>query len=349
MRQQGQNANGRKDNAMRNPNGYGGIIKLSGKRRKPYMVRITAGWDEDKKQIFKVLGYFEKRTDAIAALSEYNKQPYNIDLAKCTFEQVYELWSKAELSKMKPQVQALHRSAYNQHCKKLYTRVYKTLRKHDFQGLIDDCPRGYSVKCSIRNLLSHLDAFAFDMDIIAKQYTTNLDVGEEGERKERNVFTNEEVQKLFDLVGNEFADATLVQLYTGFRVSELLALTDDSIEGDIIRGGGKTKAGTNRIVPIHPDIMPIIKAHMGQGKLFKTHSTQSVYLRDRKKYMESIGINHTTHECRHTFRSRLDSAGANKVSADLLMGHKSEDVGERVYTHKTIEELRETIMLLDYK
>jgi len=29
-----------------------------------------------------------------------------------------------------------------------------------------------------------------------------------------------------------------------------------------------------------------------------------------------------------------------------MMGHKSLDVGERVYTHKTIEELQSTIILL---
>lgn len=29
---------------MKNPNGYGGISKLPGNRRKPYRVRLTAGW-----------------------------------------------------------------------------------------------------------------------------------------------------------------------------------------------------------------------------------------------------------------------------------------------------------------
>ena len=30
----------------------------------------------------------------------------------------------------------------------------------------------------------------------------------------------------------------------------------------------------------------------------------------------------------------------------MLMGHKTGDVGERIYTHKTLNELRETIDLL---
>ena len=59
--------------------------------------------------------------------------------------------------------------------------------------------------------------------------------------------------------------------------------------------------------------------------------------------MERLKLNHTPHECRHTFRSRMDSAGANKKCIDLIMGHKSKDVGERVYTHKTIQELKDAI------
>jgi hypothetical protein len=42
----------------------------------------------------------------------------------------------------------------------------------------------------------------------------------------------------------------------------------------------------------------------------------------------------------------LDSAGANKVCIDLMMGHKSKEVGERIYTHKTIEELKAAIELI---
>ena len=62
--------------------------------------------------------------------------------------------------------------------------------------------------------------------------------------------------------------------------------------------------------------------------------------------MKKLNQEHTPHECRHTFRSRLDSAGANKVCIDLMMGHKSTEVGERVYTHKTIEELANALALV---
>lgn len=57
-------------------------------------------------------------------------------------------------------------------------------------------------------------------------------------------------------------------------------------------------------------------------------------------------MNHTVHECRHTFRSRLDTAGANKVCIDRMTGHKSVGTGERIYTHKTINELKANIELI---
>ena len=40
------------------------------------------------------------------------------------------------------------------------------------------------------------------------------------------------------------------------------------------------------------------------------------------------------------------TSSPNKKCIDFLMGHASKDVGERVYTHKTLDELRETINLL---
>jgi hypothetical protein len=36
----------------------------------------------------------------------------------------------------------------------------------------------------------------------------------------------------------------------------------------------------------------------------------------------------------------------NKVCIDLMMGHKSKEVGERVYTHKTVQELKDAIELI---
>lgn len=315
------------------------------------MVRVTKGWTDDGKQIYQALGYFAKRQEAIQFLADYNRSPFNLDYTKITFSEVYDLWSKDAFKKMPPAVAALHKSVYNQHCKDLYNLQYRQIRKHDFQDAIDNCTRSYSVKCSIRNLFVHLDAWAYDRDIISKMYSVNLDCGQPDQVKQREVFTDDEVRKLFTLRGNQFIDDTLVQIYTGFRVSELLALTTESVdlEKEIITGGGKTAAGKNRIVPIHPDILPIIKEHMkAGGKLFPYDMPQHKYLTVRKDALHVLGFDHTSHDCRHTFRTKLDAANANKKCIDMLMGHKSKDVGERVYTHKTIEDLKAAVNLLKF-
>ncbi len=61
--------------------------------------------------------------------------------------------------------------------------------------------------------------------------------------------------------------------------------------------------------------------------------------------MSYLEIDKTPHKCRHTFETILDSNNANRKCIDLMMGHASKDVGNRVYNHKTIEELRTAIEL----
>lgn len=66
---------------MKLPNGYGSVVKLSGKRRNPYLVRKTNGWHFDKekdKQIqdFIIIGYAPTRADGLQMLADYNKNPF---------------------------------------------------------------------------------------------------------------------------------------------------------------------------------------------------------------------------------------------------------------------------------
>ena len=134
--------------------------------------------------------------------------------------------------------------------------------------------------------------------------------------------------------------------------SNELKISNIDLENLTITGGIKTAAGKNRIIPIHSKIVEIVKKHYLASKggyLFEYKNAQtplSTFTRYWDNIMQLLEMKHTPHECRHTFRSRLDSAGANKVCIDRLMGHKSVGTGERVYTHKNIEELRLNIELI---
>lgn len=124
--------------------------------------------------------------------------------------------------------------------------------------------------------------------------------------------------------------------------------------GAMIGGRVKTRVGKDRIVPIHSKIVQLVQRRKDQGNKYlfsfegKKISNSQYYIL-WNAIMEQLDIDKTPHECRHTFRSRLDSAGANKVCFDLMKGHKSKEVGERIYTHKTIQELKDAMELIDKK
>ena len=150
-----------------------------------------------------------------------------------------------------------------------------------------------------------------------------------------------------------WVDSVLFLLYTGFRISEMLDLRTEnvSLENGTMKGGTKTKAGKDRVVPIHSKIRHIVERRLQDGSeyLFVCNGDkckETTYRAFWREIMDTADMQHTPHECRHTFRSRLDSAGANKRCIDLMMGHQTGDIGERIYTHKTFDELKTAIELL---
>ncbi len=50
--------------------------------------------------------------------------------------------------------------------------------------------------------------------------------------------------------------------------------------------------------------------------------------------MKALGWTHIMHECRHTFITRLDNAGANQICIQLIVVHQQNSVTSKVYTHK---------------
>lgn len=337
---------------MKNPNGYGTVAKLSGNRRKPFVVRKTVGWNEKKQPIYDTIGYYATREEGMMVLAEYNRNPYDIDTAKVTMNELFEKWSTVKMPKMSTSSQGSLKSAFK-HCEALHKMKYKEIKSFHMQDCIDGCGCGYSTQWAIKNLFGHLDKYALELDIINKSYSVLTTAAPIPETK-KVPFTYKEVKSLWKIQNQEWVDSVLVLLYSGFRIGELLTLETDNVDLDAgtFKGGIKTKAGKDRIVPIHSKIVQLVQNRKAQGNkyLFSYNGkkvSNSKYYEFWNAIMEQIKTEHTPHECRHTFRSRLDSAGANKVCIDLMMGHKSKEVGERVYTHKTIQELKDAIELIE--
>jgi len=336
---------------MKNPNGYGTVVKLSGNRRNPFAVRKTIGWNDKGHPIFLPIGYAASRENGMIMLAEYNKSPWDIDAEKTTLESLFDLFKEKKMLKMGKSTKGSLTAAFK-HCSKIKKMKYKDMKSFHMQDVIDNCGCGYSTQWAIKNLFGHLDNFALEIDVINKSYAV-LTTAEPIPETKKLPFTDEEVDQVWKIKDDPWVDSVLVFLYTGFRISELLDIktVNVDLEARTIQGGTKTKAGKDRIIPIHPKIFEIIQKRVDEGNayLFTLEGkklTSSKYYEFWNVIMDELKLNHTPHECRHTFRSRLDSAGANKVCIDLMMGHKSKEVGERIYTHKKLEELKFAIELI---
>ncbi|MCL2222316.1 MAG: tyrosine-type recombinase/integrase [Oscillospiraceae bacterium] len=179
---------------------------------------------------------------------------------------------------------------------------------------------------------------------------------EPGPESSGKPFTEAEIAKLWKDCEQYGTDAILMLIYTGFRIREFFALklADISLAEGTVIGGSKTAAGRNRVVPIHAKIRHIVKRCVESNREYLVERSgeqwdyHSFIYNVWAPIMSTLAAQHTPHDTRHTFRTRLDNAGANKRCIDLLMGHKSADIGERVYTHKTLDDLREALALVKH-
>lgn len=336
---------------MRLPSGYGSVAKLSGNRRRPYIVKKTRGWDERGYPIIEIIGYAATREEGLELLAQYNHDPWDVNTAKITLQELFDLWKEKKAHKLGASNQYALFAAFK-HCSKLWKLPYKTIKACQMQDTIDGCGRGYSTQAAIKNLWGHLDRFALELDVVSRCYSDLLTSAPTPETT-RDRFSDEVISRIWEHQSEPWVDTVLIFIYSGWRISELLNLkkSDVDLQAGTMKGGTKTKAGKNRIVPIHSLIRPMIEKRMTESGdyLIQWNGRQcsiSQYRIIWKGLANRLQLSATPHSCRHTFESLLDSAGANRKCIDLMMGHASKDTGNRVYNHKTIDELRFNIELI---
>lgn len=340
---------------MKNPNGYGSVYKLSGKRRKPYGVRKTIGWDNNGKQIYRNIGYYKTRPEAILALAEFNKNPYDIEVSTITFSEVYEKWSAEKFDKISHSNVNGYTAAFKT-SESLHNMKFVDIKTSHLQAIIDNCGKGYGTLRKIKVLFNQLFKYAMENDIVNKDYSKFVELGENDNESSRKPFTDKEIKLLWDNVNRlDYIDTILIMIYSGLRPGELITIetANVDIENSIMHGGIKTKAGKNRVIPINHKILPFVKNRVAKDNKYLVSNTDGkqmsyfTYYDDKfKLIMEQLQLNHKPHDCRHTFATLMDNAGANKVCIKRIMGHASQDITDKVYTHKDVNELKKSIELI---
>lgn len=340
---------------MKLPNGYGTVYKLSGKRRKPFVARKTVGWDDEGKQLYQTLGYYEKRQDALNALANYNVNPYDIESSTITFKEVFEKW---KINKF----EGISRSAINGYnaafeiSSILHDIKFIDIKTMHLQDVIINCSKGHGTLRKIKSLYNQLFKYAMENDIVSKDYSDYVDIGKNTSESTRTPFTKEEINKLFEVEPYiEFVDTILIMIYTGLRIGELLIIKSKDVDlvHNTIKGGIKTDAGKDRIVPINHKIIPLVENRVNQGHEYfivsakKDAMKYNNYYREKfEPIMEQLGMKHKIHDARHTFATLMNNADANPTSIKKLIGHNSFSTTEKIYTHKDIEELRKAIEMI---
>lgn len=205
-------------------------------------------------------------------------------------------------------------------------------------------------KCRLRTIHRHINALRtffryFEMDVADKVQLPKVD-------KALPTFLNfAEMEQLLGSIFNKRDLAIVRLLYaSGLRVSELVSLNTDSIEGNVIRvASGKGKK--DRVSYVDDGTVALIGEYLAERKdkdpaLFV--NGRGTRLTDRyveiivKRHAARAGIKKkvTPHTLRHTFATHLLQNRANIMVIKDLLGHSSLSTTQ-IYTHVTDEYKKE--------
>lgn len=331
------------------PKGFGSVQTLTGSRRKPYAVRI---WNNNTAR-YKYIGYYATYSEALTALAEYNKNPYDANLANITVAELRKIFQERRFSVISNSGKIVYTAAFK-HLKSIHSVPIRELKTYTLQAAVDNIPRGWETKSHALSLLNQLFNIAMELDVIQKNYAAFVKLPSKPQSNKHSAFTKDEIKILFEnIFAEKWADTVLILIYTGMRPSELLKIKTEDVhlKERYMVGGLKTKAGRERVIPICDKVLPFIRKRFNPNSQYLVEEnnkpvTYPHYAKYFADCMKSLNMKHLPHDGRHTFASMANTKGINATSVKLIMGHSSGDITEKVYTHKAVEELLQAVNAL---
>jgi integrase len=357
----------------RRPNGSGTVVKLSGRRRKPFCAKVTL--DErnltngEKKRL--VIGTFETYQEALNALSLYSltvnntiskKEAMEIDpevyqkvqdkMSKKvpTFLDIYYILDKDEFSLLSPQTQNSMHGAIK-HLKKLHYLKIDQITLRMIQDVFDEDGSNHSTQVHMKTICTKVFRYAVVNQCIERNddYTSYIRIAKYEESDMHIPYTINEILALKKADTPE-AHIMLIFIYTGVRINELLNIKRDNIHIDekcdddgterlisYMITGSKTKAGKNRIVPIHDDIKQYVIDELLKPEkrlvdvTYANFTTRTVLIKVNKL----LNTHHTMHDTRKTFATLCQMNNLNVYIRKKVLGHRMNDITFDVYTNES--------------
>lgn len=361
-------------------NGSGTIIRRKYANSTKYVAYSSARYivdDNDRMKLVRDrIGTFLTRKEAREALELYNRHPTS--KFNYTLRQVYEDWKKVAFEGITKSTETNWVTCWAKICDctmpALADVIMREITTGEIRSLLDYYafertefdpegkqitvpPLSKSYITKIKALLTQLCDHAVENNIVDRNYAVLVKIPKMEAGKIRPL-TDLEFRKLEN--GWENApggDACLVLCYTGFRVSEFCQLTRFSYDpkSQTLRGGLKTDAGKDRVVPVHSKILPIIERwHRNcTGPLYPRPDGKA-YNKDTfangvwKPCMRSLGLpdDLTPHSARHTLGTRMSAAGARPEDIQRIMGHSDYSMTANTYISQDDSTLKSAIELL---
>ena len=335
---------------MKLPNGFGTIEKMQGRRRKPYRARkqIENIFGETER---KTIGYGSTYEEAFNILVDYNRDPYDIDTKNMSFEDLYNRFLKFKLEEVEQKKLSEKSIVRYKNAFRYYSPIkhlsFVDIKRYQLENIINDCEHSYYIKSDIKTLYNSIYDLAISYDLpVKRNMFEGIDIGKKEKSTKHKDISAEDIKKLWNNKDKDWVGAILIQIYAGLRPTELLTIKEIHLEERYMIGGIKTKNGIDRTIPINEKIVPLVENYLMSGKLNISYSTYSKYF---KIGLENAGINKTKyspHDCRHTCATMLDNVDANEVCVKLILGHTIQDLTKGTYTHKTTQQLIDTINLI---
>lgn len=339
----------------RSRKGRGSVSYRSDKKK--YWARITTS---DNKRIH--IGYFEKEKDAWDAIDKASTIE-TTDNFNWTVNDCYEKWSTSHYLNLSKSGEGSYKNAWR------YFTPIKNMKMRDVKtSHLQKCVNLGAEKFSraicekIKSLASQLCKFAMQEDLINKNYADFLKLPPQTE-SETNPFTENDINILLKNDDNDIVKMILILIYTGLRPTEFfsLELKNIDLENGFLRGGSKTEAGKNRIIPISSKIEKYVRYFYSKGILKQqkylvvNQSGNKINLSNfRNRYfyktLVNIGIiedesDHrlTPYSTRHTFATLCDKADIDDNLLIKMIGHTTKKTTDKFYIHKTEEDMKKAI------
>ena len=357
-----------KRTARKRGNGQGSVYKLPNGK---YKAIVTVGYyvDDSGKSHRKTRSeVFEKKKDAIMALPGLKESKRDNQKAVVTYKGLYDKWLPTHRAG-KSTIDCY--KAAMKHFEPVWYLPMSDIDIDDLQECLDNCGHGKRTQQNMKAVCGLIYKYG-----IPRNSTPNnlnlaqfLVVGGDG-ATHRESFSAEQIEKIKNAVGTvEYADYVYCMIYLGFRPSEFLALDISCYDKErkCFVGGGKTEAGTNRVVTISPKIAQIVESIIGDrtsGPVFCDKNWNQITLRDFSDnffypVLESAGIEnpmveisggikrhkYTPHSCRHTFATLMKSIDAPSKDKQELIGHASETM-LKYYQDVSLDDLRKITDLI---